>query len=77
MGVSMEAKELLERRSKVKLEGDHVNGQSRLLINEICERLSIGHINKMEGIVAWNNDRLQLERNELGTKIFNNEEKNL
>lgn len=31
----------------------------------------------MEGIVAWNNDRLQLERNELGTKIFNNEEKNL
>lgn len=31
----------------------------------------------MEGIVAWNSDRLPLERNELGTKIFNNEEKNL
>lgn len=41
---------------------EHVTGQSRVLMHEIFERLNIGHINKMEGEVTWNNHRHQVRK---------------
>lgn len=38
-------------------EKGHLSGQSKMLTCEIFERLSIGHINNMEGIITQNNDK--------------------
>lgn len=51
----MEVEELLERRSEHEFEREHVSDQSKAFTCENFERLSPGHINKMESKVTHSN----------------------
>lgn len=58
----MEVEELLERRNEHESEREHVSDQSRAFTRENFERLSPGHINKMEGKVTQSNTTHKIQK---------------